>query len=89
MPDGSRWAVPASVVSEDAIAYYREKDDFTESEAEMWRTDEDEIADWGRNNMNWEDVEKHAVRLPDEPKPVDYQEGWVNSEWKFVEAPTP
>jgi hypothetical protein len=85
MPDKSVWQVPASVVSEDAIAYYSKQDDFTEEEAADWRKDTGEILDWGKNNMNWEDVAAHATRLPTKPPAApDYQEGWVNGKWKFV-----
>lgn len=72
MPDGSVWQVPAQLVGENRLAYYasigRPVED--EAEAEYLRTDEHEIIDWGRNNMNWEDVQEQAVRLPDRPPPA-------------------
>lgn len=35
------------------------------------------------NNMNWADVEAHAVRYSGADSP-DYQEGWVNGDKEIV-----
>jgi hypothetical protein len=87
MPDGSRWAVPAKVVADACIAYYAaEGQPFHADDAAKVRTDRRAIEDWGKNDMNWDDVAAHAARLPDEPTAVDYQEGWVNGEWEFVDT---
>lgn len=99
MPDGSWWSIPADIIAIDRAKYYAKKDsedgdgDYgtilkQEYEYVMSGSDDDyyELHDWASNNMNWKDVKDKAVRLQDpEPEPVDYQEGWVNSEWEVKE----
>lgn len=41
-----------------------------------------EIIDWASNNMNWNDVKDHAVKVS--VKEVDFQEGWVNGEKEVI-----
>lgn len=92
MPDGSRWAVPVEVIALDRARFYAEEfgDNVARSLEEdtlpLFSAHEREIADWAKNNMNWEDVAAHAVRLPDEDEPtVDYQEGWVNGDYDILD----
>ena len=86
MPDGSLWDVPARLVAEDRAKYYAEKDPDTTYEEmfEATMSDDFDLKDWAADNMNWEDVETHAVRHlgPDDP---DFQEGWVNGEKEIIE----
>lgn len=91
MPDGSRWQVPARLVGENRIAYYASLNRPVEDadEADYLTNDESEIRDWGRNNMNWEDVSTYAIRLPTESKEPDFQEGWVNGKWEIVDVGEP
>jgi len=87
MPDGSQWSVPVRVIAEDRAAYYSDEFDgdaarsLKEDTAPLFEGDSFECADWARNNMNWDDVEEQAIKInaPGEP---DYQEGWINGEWK-------
>ena len=89
MPDGSVWAVPATVVAEKRARFYAGIDKTTtyDEEYAYAMTNNDELLDWGTNNMNWEDVERFArkVETPESRK-VDYQEGWVNGKKKVVET---
>lgn len=87
MNDGTRWDVPAEVIAQNRAKYYAEIDPTTtlEEEYSYAMEDDGELMDWAANNMNWEDVEKYAVRAPDAPKEApDYQEGWVNGEKEIV-----
>ena len=91
MPDGSRWAVPVKVIALDRAEFYARRD--REFNGSVERSLEEETipcfeedpyccADWAKGNMNWSDVEGHAVEVEREKvPPVDYQEGWVNGEW--------
>lgn len=89
MPDGSKWDVPLDIIAQKAGEHYHEFDPDT------WLTVEEGIEefnewpkegkfDWAENNMNWEEVVKHAQRI-EETVPVNYQEGWVNGEKEIVE----
>ncbi len=90
MDDGSEWAVPMRLIAENRAKYYAEheyngdlqeslKDDtlpyFTQSAYA--------IHDWASNNMNWHEVQPHAVMIkaPD----VDFQDGWVNGAYSIRE----
>lgn len=81
MPDGSKWAVPVSVIAGHRAKHYAHEfgGDIEQSLAEdtgpLFDEDEFEIEDWASNNMNWEDVKSSAVLV--ENLNSDYQEGWV------------
>ena len=85
MPDGSRWAIPVSVIAENRANYYKNEFDdnfqrsMEEDTAQLFQESSYEISDWAANNMNWSEVVKHAKKLEDGDG-VDYQEGWVNGE---------
>lgn len=54
-------------------------------EAEMKR-DYEEIEEWARNNMDWDDVKEFAKLVPSEEKKMNMQEEWCNpNETKIVE----
>jgi hypothetical protein len=82
MPDGSKWAVPVSIIAGDrAKAYAHEfggsvEKSLSEDTGPLFDADAFEIEDWAQNNMNWDDVKAYAVRI--ENTKCDYQEGWVN-----------
>lgn len=83
MPDGSEWEVPIMVLIKDRAKAYANFDFDGDLDAAIRGTieeiDADDyiIIDWARNNMNWDDVKEHAVKVESEEE-VDYQEGWVN-----------
>lgn len=89
MPDGSVWAVSALAVAYDRAKCYSEQyDDDVERSLEedtlpYFLDDHDEIIDWAKNNMNWEDVAS-AATVHTSPPGVDYQEGWTNGDHKIV-----
>lgn len=92
MLDGSKWNVPVRVIAEDRAKYYAEKDNITFEESlhndtlPLFEGDNCEIMDWASNNMNWEDVQKYAVKVDSHPMAArDLQEGWVNGDKKVVD----
>lgn len=98
MPDGGRWAVPASIIAKDRATYYAnrdlEKGNISKSEwderyeEEYIYTLEDafEIPDWAANNMNWVDVKEQATFIgPKQLSDRDYQEGWINGKKKIID----
>jgi hypothetical protein len=85
-PNGSKWAVPVGVIAENRIQTYVEDERNTKSHkelyAETWELfqDEDEIADWAQNNMDWKDMKEAECVL--DPSPPDYESEWPNVEWE-------
>lgn len=69
MPDGSEWAVPVGIIVADMAKHEEDTADLSEYD----------ITDWATNNMNWDDVRAHAKQV-EPPKPVDYQDGWVDGD---------
>ncbi len=87
MPDKSIWSVSVNVVALNRAEYY--KADFfnhiakslMEDTIPLFESDDFEIIDWAKNNMNWSDVVDHATRI--EPsEQIDYNEGWINGDMK-------
>ena len=85
-PNGDSFLVPADVIAEQRTKYYSELDGFEKGSKE-WEDEfkqsmrEDEILDWVQNNMDWVDVEKHAVKI-DNGK-WDYNDMWFDSEFEI------
>jgi len=91
MPDGSRWAVPAHVIAHNRADYYATgayggepgSDGYNKVYQEEFVYtigDHGELTEWAANQMNWDDVKDRALRCVINPKPADYQEGWMNGE---------
>jgi len=86
MPDGSKWDVPARVIATSRADYYYDQD-FGISQENLYYqalSSDYKLIDWAENNMDWSDVAECAVKVEEEPEPVDYQEGWVNGEKEIV-----
>lgn len=92
MPDGSKWAVPVSIIARSRAAHYAHEFDgdvelsLAEDTRPLLESDDYEIHDWAANNMNWSDV-KDSARLISEGD-CDYQDGWVNGEYEVVTLPS-
>jgi hypothetical protein len=93
MPDGSRWAVPVKVIAESRAREYAKQDEveFARSYAEdtipLFEESPYDIGDWASNNINWEDVKKHAVKIGSHPMTDrDFQEGWVNGGKEILDS---
>lgn len=78
MSDGSVWEIPVERIIINRASYYNSK-----GEAPEFEIDEDEIEDWARGNMDWDDV-KFFARLVSPPDDVDFQDGWVNGEIEII-----
>lgn len=85
MPDGSKWDVPLSVVVEDVVSHYANRNGDPRGNIETIYDDMDnsDFIDWARNNMNWSDVEGHAAKSSDAELP-DFQEGWCNGDHEII-----
>lgn len=82
MPDGSQYKVPASIIAKNrAISYEKRKGEDYDEIYEETIEDDDEILDWARNNMSWDEVKEFAI-LKLEPC-VDFDEGWING-YRFI-----
>lgn len=94
MPDGSKWKVPVRIIAEHRAKYYFEErkefnsleESLKEDTLPLFEEDEYEIEDWASNNMDWEDVSKHALRVKDKGlSSEELQDGWVNGEKEIIE----
>ena len=86
--DGTRYRIPAQFIAENRARYYAARDKDTSFEEELAFTlgDHYELTDWASNNMNWADLAVVAVKV-EEPRDLDLQEEWLNSEKKIVDLP--
>jgi hypothetical protein len=88
MPDGSKWAVPVSVIAESRADHYKSEFEgdlqrsLKEDTEPLFTEDEYEIQDWAANNMNWSDVAEHATQVS--PPMIDFNEGWANGYKTFA-----
>ena len=81
--DGSEWAVPVSVIAAHRSATVTVREVDPDDTAELFEDDE-QIADWAQNFMNWDEVKAHAKQVK-ESQPPDYADGWVNGAWEVGE----
>lgn len=88
MSNGDIYRIPAEIIAENYAKHYSSQgDDYAECYNAMidWFDEgEIEFADWAKNNMDWEDVKDCAVLLERNGSGVDYQDGWVNGEYKYI-----
>ena len=91
MPNGDIYGIPAHDIADNYANYCATKgEDYLENYDAMvywFDTNDYEFADWAKSNMDWDDVQEHAVLLELQAEPCDFQDGWVNGdyEYKFVE----
>jgi hypothetical protein len=92
MPDGSRWDVPAHLIAEDRARYYADRETPGPERSKTYLEElnytlknDDELADWAANNMDWSDVQHAATLAVPRPDEVDFQEGWVNGEKDVID----
>lgn len=89
MPDGEKWIIPVSFIANNRSSYYADLNfdgdigrSLKEDTLPLFSSDDFEVKDWARNNMNWSDVKGVAMKVSDST--CDYQEGWVNGECEIV-----
>lgn len=79
--DGSIYGIPLEIIARNRAENYKDEfaNDIERSLAEdtlpLFEDDPFEAVDWASNNMNWEDVQEHAVQLRG-PEPIDFQSAW-------------
>lgn len=87
MTNGDQYGVPAEVIADNYAKYYeRIGEDYKENYDAMiywFDTDDFGFADWAKNNMDWSDVSDKAVLVKRAEQEVDFQESWVNGEYRY------
>ena len=82
MPNQSKWKLPVRVIAESRAQHYLgafpSMTQAMDDTRELFESDDYEIEDWAKNNMNWSDVREHAQMV--EEGDIDYEEGWANGE---------
>lgn len=95
MPDGSLWAVPVLTIAKNRAEYYKDRDlelggDLDKALADTLAFFENpsEIYEWAMNNMNWDDVEKDAVKVCDRAPLTDFdkQDGWMDGDKSWLDT---
>ncbi|WP_109479170.1 hypothetical protein [Paraburkholderia sp. C35] len=76
--DGSKWHIPAKVVEDSYNGYYKGRR----------VADDDDLADWAQNNMNWSDVKAHALQVQGADE-NNMEDSWANGEMEVIDAPPP
>jgi hypothetical protein len=81
-PNGEVWRIPAQVVVESRAEYFSEldykrghsadKELAFQAELKFALRHDDELLDYLQNNMDWNDVQMHAVRVDTPPVAYDY-----------------
>lgn len=84
MPDGSLWDVPVQLIADSRDENYADDKEDTIGFIRAGQLDKYEITDWAENNMNWDEVEKSAVPVPQKARVIDFQDGWCNGKKKIV-----
>ena len=86
--NGEVWGVPAEVIADNYAKYYESRgEDYKENYdamIEWFDTGDFEFADWAKNNMDWDDVKQQAFLVRRGETNNDFQESWVNGEYRYV-----
>lgn len=90
--NGKCFGIPAKVVAEHRAKYYADKDPDTTYEEEIdfllgsktlgTGPDEFEIIDWAKNDMNWNELQRHAEEL--ESEEPNYDDEWTNADSEVI-----
>jgi hypothetical protein len=84
MYDGSVWTVPVILIATNHAEYYAEVDEVSFEDAlkndtiPLFTDDPDEIEEWAKNNMDWDDVSSSAVCV--KQAKTDFDRGWMDGE---------
>ena len=90
MGDQSVYEVPVILIATSHAEYYATVDEIPFEEAlketlDLFNSDDYEIEDWAKNNMDWCDVEASA-RCVRTAGRTDFEDGWINGEVEVVES---
>jgi hypothetical protein len=86
MPNGEVWKVPIRIIAMDrARAYSSEYEGSVERSLHedtlpLFNAQGFEIEDWAKNNMDWSDVETHAIREVEADREKERVDGWSDGE---------
>lgn len=81
------WTIPAHIVCGNRASYYsKEGPGVKEEEFTFCMENDDEIIDWAKNNMNWEDV-SHEARLVEDVE-EDMNREWGAGDMEVIEQPS-
>ena len=90
MPDGSKWGVPVEMIARHRAKHYAHEFDgdiersLAEDTIPLFESEDYEIEDWAKNQMNWRDFEFRQVKVSEAPPP-DFEEAWMKGEAGYVE----
>lgn len=88
MENGDEYGIPAEVIADNYARYYASLgENYRENfDAMMHWFDLDsfEFSDWAKGNMDWRDVEEKAVLLKTNLREPDFQNSWVNGEYRYL-----
>lgn len=91
-PNQEKWRIPAQVVAESRAEYFSaldfkrghaaDKELAFQAELKFTLRHDDELLDYLQNNMDWNDVRLHAVRVDVLPVAYDYAEAFDEATFK-------
>ena len=90
MPDGSKWGVPVEIVARNRATHYAHEFDgdiersLAEDTIPLFESEDYEIGEWAKNQMNWSDFDEHQVKVSEAP-PIDFEDAWMSGETGYVE----
>lgn len=86
--EGDVWGVPAEVIADNYAKHYESRgegyQDNFDSMMSWFDANDFEFADWAKNNMDWDDVKEKAFLIRKGESKEDFQESWVNGEYKYI-----
>ena len=92
--NGETYDIPDKVIANSRGKYYADKDfgeqgieeapdprwtNIYSKERKIVTGDDSELLDWANNNMNWSDVEQHAILIPSDSD-IDKGKEWASDE---------
>jgi len=89
--NGEKWAIPAEFIARNRAVYLAveidglipettEYNTEVKEEIEYTLSDDYEIVDWARGNMNWSDLKGAARKIATVEKKLDYESEWMSTE---------
>lgn len=89
MPDGLTYGIPVEIIARNRAEYYAHKEhggdvakSLRDDTLPLFK-DEYQIRDWAANNMNWSDVKHNTITLKKKVDEDEFQDCWVNGEYKI------
>lgn len=86
MPNGEVWKVPIRIIAMHRARAYSDEYEGSverslhENTLRLFSAQDFEIEDWAKNNMDWSDVETHAIREVEADREKERVDGWNDGE---------